>query len=228
MDIELISIDVDEARKREESFLGRLADAQDDYEWIVEHQAWVQLGHDTFADWWTTRVQPQMRALSMRPTREIAARVIEQVRTEEAELPPAQQRTQRELAELVGVTQQAVSARSAPHKELYRADLDEVVATPIEEPAPVPQPADDARLHAALDAELDHTAARFRANFTRAVAHADDVWQFDLDRIVELYAGTYERDLQPFLDEMTAWCARVSSACRQRRSGLRLVAGGDR
>jgi hypothetical protein len=52
-----------------------------------------------------------MRALSMRPTREITASVVEQVRQEEAELPPAQRRTQRELAEMAGASEWAVRGR---------------------------------------------------------------------------------------------------------------------
>lgn len=96
--------DIQEARRREESFIGNLSGAQDDYEWLVANRAWTALGWDSFADWWVSRIQPTMRALSMRPTREIAAAVVEQVRQEEADLPPAQRRRERELAEMVGAT----------------------------------------------------------------------------------------------------------------------------
>jgi hypothetical protein len=122
------------AEELEKAFLAGLEDAQAAYEQIVETQAWTDLGFDTFAAWWEERVRPTMRALSMRPTREIAAAVIEQVREEEADLPPAQRRTQRELAEMVGVDQatvsRAVSPRSAPDADAFPADLDG-------EPAPI-------------------------------------------------------------------------------------------
>lgn len=117
--------DIQEARRREESFIGNLSGAQDDYEWIVANRAWTALGWDSFAGWWDDRVRPIMRALSMRPTREIAAAGIEQVRQEEADLPPAQRRTQRELAEMFGVGRdaQAVRQRSTTGVVTPRADL---------------------------------------------------------------------------------------------------------
>jgi hypothetical protein len=70
-------------------------------------------GFERFADWWAERVQPTMRALSMRPTREIAAAVVEQVRAEEAELPPAQRRRDYELAEMVGATPDEIRNRAS-------------------------------------------------------------------------------------------------------------------
>lgn len=104
----------DLARSHEEAFLRNLSGAQDHYEWIVEQRAWLDLGHDSFADWWTAKVTPIMVALSMRPTREIAAAVIEQVRTDEADLPAAQRRTQRELAEMVGVDRRTAAGWRPP------------------------------------------------------------------------------------------------------------------
>lgn len=117
--------DIQEARRREESFIGNLSGAQDDYVWIVSNRAWTALGWDSFADWWVARIQPVMRALSMRPTREIAAAVVEQVRQEEAGLPPAQRRTQRELAEMVGVDRSALASRDgsrSTQRETTRGD----------------------------------------------------------------------------------------------------------
>jgi hypothetical protein len=109
---------VKEAIRREHSFLSNLAGAQDDYEWIVEREAWTDLGHDTFADWWEARVQPTMRALSMRPTRALADKVVEKVRADEAGLPPAQRRTNQELADLAGVHPDTLSGRKRqdPHQ----------------------------------------------------------------------------------------------------------------
>lgn len=103
-----MTITADDARELERAFLDGLDRAQDAYEQIIEAQAWLQLGHDTYADWWRERVQPLMRALSMRPTREVAAAGIEQIRREDAELPPAQRHTQRELGELFGVGEATV------------------------------------------------------------------------------------------------------------------------
>lgn len=121
-----MSSNVQRAHRLEARFLGGLEDAQDAYEEIVATEAWVDLGYDTFAEWWEDRVKPAMRALSMRPTREIAASVVERVRGEEKALPPAQRRTQRELAEMVGVSQgsPAIRPRSTPERSVSTTDLE--------------------------------------------------------------------------------------------------------
>jgi hypothetical protein len=85
---------------------------------------------------------------------------------------------------------------------------------------------DDARRQAELDAEMSGTAVRFRRNFSAALARADDVWQFDIDRIAELYAADFDRDLGPWLTEMEQWCQHVSDVVR-RKSGLRAVQARD-
>lgn len=135
---------VDQARSLEQAFLSRLNDAQDAYERIVSAAAWRQLGFDTFAAWWTDRVQPVMRALSMRPTREIASAVVEQVRTEEAALPPAQRRTQRELAEMVGLDRRTAAGwkppqdrpqvRDVPSDDLADTSAPSEIAPPVAAP----------------------------------------------------------------------------------------------
>ncbi len=101
----------EEAERLERSFISNLGAAQDVYERIVEHQAWQVLGYDTFSAWWEAKVRPLMRALALRPTRELAAAVVDQVRAEEAALPPLQRRTQQELAELAGVHRDTVAGR---------------------------------------------------------------------------------------------------------------------
>lgn len=89
-------------------------------------------------------------------------------------------------------------------------------------PASAPAPS-DADLHAELDAEMAGTAVRFRAQFSAAVAKADDVWQFDVERVAEVYAGDFDREIGPFLAEMRAWCDRVERTHRRLNSGLRVV-----
>lgn len=86
----------------------------------------------------------------------------------------------------------------------------------------------DAGRDAELDAQMAETAARFRRNFSAALARADDVWQFDVDRIAELYSADFDRDLRPWLEEMERWCERVTDSIRRHRSGLRVVQGGAR
>lgn len=105
-----------QARAKEQSFLKSLTTAQDDFEWIMTNAAWTLLGHDTFTSWWESKVQPIMRVLPFRPTREVAGTVIERVRAEEAELPKAQRRTNKEIAALVGASE--ATARRAGSRSL--------------------------------------------------------------------------------------------------------------
>ncbi len=127
----MTSISRAEAERLERSFISNLGAAQDVYERIVEHRAWEVLGYDTFAAWWETTVRPLMRALALRPTRELAAAVVDQVRAEEADLPPLQRRTQQELADLAGVHRDTVTGRKrqdrsgaeAPHRDDLGAPL---------------------------------------------------------------------------------------------------------
>lgn len=142
---ELATTNLTEATDLEAAFLAGLEEAQGAYERIVATQAWTALGFDSFAAWWDERVAPTMRALSMKPTREIAAAVIEQVRQEEAALPPTQRRTQRELGEMVGVSGDTVArqlgARSPQGAPAPRADLDDAVP---QIPAVIPAPGNQA------------------------------------------------------------------------------------
>lgn len=118
-------IDFAEARKREQSFLDRMSGAQGDYEWLIENEAWTVLGHDSFADWWSARVVPVMRALSMRPTREITAKGIEQVKKEDAALPKTWRHTQQDIGEMFDVPKSTVGnqTRSLPDPNGPRVDL---------------------------------------------------------------------------------------------------------
>lgn len=116
-----------DAQELERSFLSGLNDAQDAYERIIATEAWTALGHDSFAEWWSAKVQPSMRALSMRPTKEIASAAIARVKSDEAALPPAQRRRDSELADMVGVDQKTVSnwSRSATEETSSEGDLEE-------------------------------------------------------------------------------------------------------
>lgn len=107
-------------------------------------------------------------------------------------------------------------------------DDDEIITGEIVNEAEAALAEADARREAELDAEMNETAARFRRNFSAALARADDVWQFDVERIAELYSADFERDLRPWLAEMERWCQRVSDTVRRSRSGLRVVQGGVR
>lgn len=137
-----------------------------------------------------------------------------------------------------------------PTAEAVRQAREQVAPRPasVPHPAPTPPPrpsappaepmfddpeivdaeiVDDARREAELEAAMEGTDTRFRRNFSAALTRSDDVWQFDVDRIAELYAADFEQDLRPWLEEMTRWADRVTQACRRRRTGLRVVSGGQ-
>lgn len=139
---ELVTVTEDEAGRLEEEFLNGLDQAQDAFVRIMETNAWAALGYDSFAAWWEQRVVPVMRALSMRPTREIVDRVLEQVRQEEVALPPAQRRTQHELAELAGTSEWTVAGRTKPIQDRSQPRVSPVadLGSRAEPPSVGPQP----------------------------------------------------------------------------------------
>lgn len=235
----------EDAESLEAAFLGGLEEAQFAYERIVEHEAWALLGFERFADWWDERVTPSMRALSMRPTREIAAAVVEQVRKEEAELPPAQRRTQRELAAMVGVERSSLASRdgsrSVQREESPQPDL-ELAPDEEEPPLPVEFPkgqergvafmagidaGEDARRDAELAEVPDVAAARFRSNFATALRRAGELRTFEPDRVAEVFASNFHNDIGRSLESIREWCDQVERVHRERqRTGLRLISGG--
>lgn len=135
--------------------------------------------------------------------------------------------------EITGADGKTYPARSPIAEAMEQAIEDASERAQTHEPAaghpPAPAastpdgPPSDADLHAELDAEMAGTAVRFRAQFSAAVARADDVWQFDVDRIAEVYAADFDQELAPFIGEMRAWCDRVERTHRRLNSGLRVV-----
>jgi hypothetical protein len=101
-----------EARRHEELFLKGIGSTQDEFDWLVEHSAWIDLGFASVADWWTTRIRPVMVKLDVRPTPEMVDKVLAKVREAERALPPAQRRTQRELADLTLASDWKVRGRT--------------------------------------------------------------------------------------------------------------------
>lgn len=124
-------ITVKQAKRLEDSFLGGITEAQDAYEQIVAEEAWTVLGYDTFTDWWSDRVAPLMRQLSMYPNKRLTASADELIRKEDESLPPAQRRGERERAEIIGVTRDQL--RDRPPRSTYGGN-----PPPSEQPAAEP------------------------------------------------------------------------------------------
>jgi len=197
-----------QARHHEDAFLRDLSGAQDHYEWIVEHQAWRELGHDSYADWWESKVAPIMRALSMRPTREIANDVLERVQAEEAELPKAQRRTQRQLAEMTGVSQRTVSrSRSLPEPNGSNVDL-----APVR--SPIPDPESEAVVSRQQRLEQQRAWTQERTAAERAEREAEEAqWRADHEAIGGAVATTSRaprrsRDAQEQIANALRACTR--------------------
>lgn len=126
-----------EAWAHESSFLRSLATAEEDFNWIVEHEAWTLLGHDTFSAWWDTRA-PRMSVLGFQPTRQIALAALARLRADDEKLPKAQRRTSRQLAASVGLpesTMRRVSPRSLPAPNGAAADLGKLADAAFQDPA---------------------------------------------------------------------------------------------
>lgn len=89
-------------------------------------------------------------------------------------------------------------------------------ATVGEQLAAVPS---DTDLDAQLDSSMADTAERFRSQFATAMAKADDVMEFDMDRIAEVI----DRDkLARYLRSWRRWCDEIDS---RTKPGLRVVGG---
>lgn len=136
----------------------------------------------------------------------------------------------------------AASGADAPVERVMSLDGRERPATRPPDPVPpviaeqieqriaeraAPEP-DYSKLDAELDAEMNDTETRFRANFSAAMRRAGEIWSFDADRIAEVYAATFDMDIErTFVREMNAFCDRVLEAHRTRqRAGLRVIEGG--
>lgn len=102
---------------------------------FVEGRGWLARGFDSVAAWWQAKVAPRFRALEMKPTRELAAKVEAAVREDERALPPAQQTSRSQMADMLGETRQASEARerrtrSSNGNMLSKEDLDPTTKTP--------------------------------------------------------------------------------------------------
>lgn len=84
----------------------------------------------------------------------------------------------------------------------------------------------DRRRDDELDNAMDGTATRFRRNFSGALANSTALWNFDPERIAEVYGADFDHSVRAVLDQMAAWTEKVYAARRRSASGLRLVSGG--
>lgn len=96
-----------------------------------------------------------------------------------------------------------------------------------------PEPADehaegDARRDAELDAAMEGTTQRFRANFARARLNAREITTFDVDRTCEVFAGNWEREVGDLVRRLREWCDAVEGSHRRQSSGLRVIGGSVR
>jgi len=152
-----------EAERHEALFLNGINSAQDEFDWLIEHSAWIELGFASVADWWTTRIRPVMVRLDMRPTPEMVDKVLAKVREAELALPRAQRRTQRELASLALASDWRVRGRTETRNRRSAAGGD------LEEPAEM----DGADVADALAAAIEDVANNQTAA-ARAHATADE------------------------------------------------------
>lgn len=93
-------------------------------------------------------------------------------------------------------------------------------------PTEKPHVEDDARRDAELDAEMAGTVQRFRTNFASARVRAGEIVTFDAERINEVFADNWDREVGDLLTRLDEWIGHVRDGHRARqRAGLRLVGG---
>lgn len=125
--------EVEEARQLEFEFLRAIDKAQVAFEKILITKAWKKLGFDTFARWWKVRVVPTMHALHLKPVDDIRDAGIKQVLTEDAELPPAQRHTRKEIGEMFGCSEATVGRRAGTRSTGASTDAGSDLVTRIDE-----------------------------------------------------------------------------------------------
>lgn len=159
----------EEARQREERMLASLGTARDDFEWIAANRGWLLLGHSTCMEWWRDRIQPAADGLMLRPAPDVAKRVIGLIQQEQAELPPAQRSSKKELAQVVGASdwvsrgrrQDPSKRRPAAGNDLDGPTVIDLQPSSVTDEKPLdPEPADIA---AALTQAIKETAAHTSA-----------------------------------------------------------------
>jgi hypothetical protein len=117
-----------EAGRREQKLLQHYSAAQDDLQWIVDNNAHVDLGFETFTEWYKARVLPAVKAAGLRPTPEFALYVLDRVLADDGIKPAAQKHIHRELAEITGLSDHALRRALQDRSERRNdagADLEE-------------------------------------------------------------------------------------------------------
>jgi hypothetical protein len=125
-----------EAGRRERKLLEHYSAAQEDLQWIVDNNAHVDLGFETFTEWYKARVLPAVKAAGLRPTPEFALYVLDRVLADDGIKPAAQKHIHRELAEITGLSdhalRRALQDRSGRRNDAG-ADLEEAPKSPLVE-----------------------------------------------------------------------------------------------
>lgn len=235
-------VTVDEARARADriraGFLA-VADWLADVRGAYAARDWVALGYDSWHEYLAGEYDNQRVALPVEERREAVAvmtragmstRAIapvlgisdETVRRDRQAAPTATNVAVENDQPAPAPRVQSLDGRSRPAAQPRRWPVDPApfvenrVEPQIVAPATDNQP-DDAELFRQLDERMDETAARFRALFSAAMAKADDVMQFDRDRIAEVV----DRDaLAVYVGMWRRWCEDMD---QRTKPGLRAV-----
>lgn len=129
-----------EAERHEGVLLKGIGSVQESFDWIVDNGAWTDLGFESVVEWWETRIRPVMVQMELRPSADMANKLLAKVREQERALPPAQRRTQKELAEVALVSDWKARGRkeSRNRRTAAGSDLDTPPQAPSAEPATDP------------------------------------------------------------------------------------------
>jgi hypothetical protein len=147
----------------EARFLQHLGAAKDEFRWIVDNNAWTELGFTTFTAWYLQRVQPIALGLGFRPSAEMAWEIATRALADNTVLPKAQRLLQKELADLAGVSESTLRRMLQDHPQPSNgagSDLEtQTTGSSKGVRGSGAQTAADASSTSADDAEADTTAA---------------------------------------------------------------------
>lgn len=197
------------ARGLEDRFLSAFEIAQHAYEDIVASKAWEALGYDTFTEWWTAKVVPKMRALDMRPMKEVAKDAVNRIVDDQETLPKTQRLLQREVGELTGLSRRRVgeliSSRSGQGRERPGDDLDggsrPVTASDIDWPQAVAMARDGMSFGSiARQLGVNESTIRRDMNVRRAKAKYDPTFVPDENMTVRHHEASIACEVEPFGD----------------------------
>ncbi len=242
-----IELTRDEARSLTDNIIGRVVDLLPLIKQAYDQRADRALGYPTWHDYCTSELKGLRVPLADRPamvaelretgmsTRAIGSALGTSAATVTRDLAAVSSETPQRVTGIDGQsyspTRPEPTSVAPPATQMpQRQDVADTILSVVDQAwGSAPHEISDAQREAELDALMDGTVQRFRRNYAQAARQAGEITAFDPERIAEVFAGNFTRDVNDLLNRLDGWITEVRAAHRaQQRTGLRLVNGGQR